>query len=381
MASAAGRAFASSKRSLTALSHAMERLLEVGRPDESSGGSALLIALFQRPEYFELESERYARIAAGGAVCVVGFTGHAVEVPAGVTAVRLGRDEPLAAEWALVVIDGALGSALVAYDTHDLMEGETSMEVARLLSARWSFSPVDSAVEATRILESMGDRLAPAVRAAAKAALRAAEATTPSATEQRMAAVTEMLVTSIDIAHHRSSLLRAQLARERLRSETDPLTGLHNRRYLTRFMDSPAVDSPMRLAALLVDLDGLKDINDTYGHAAGDAALVSAASSLLQVTRPQDVVVRMGGDEFLIVLPGLDAPAGVQVGERILEHLSSMRMPEPWDYVPVSASIGVAMVEPRGVPIGLLDEALYASKRAGGHRVTLVDPVTARTVN
>ncbi len=357
MASDAVRNFAASKRSLTALSHAMERSLEVGRDTGPTQMPPLLIGLFQRPEYFEAERDRYARIAADGALCIVGFAGPAHDMPPGVTAVSLDTAEALALEWALVVVDGALGTALVASDDHDLMDGETSLEVSRLFTARWSFSSADAAAEACRILGLMGARVEVSVRAAADAAILAARETTPSHTERRLAAVTQMLVTSIDSAQ--------------------PLTGLHNRRYLSRFMSSPTLDSPVRLTALLVDLDGLKDINDVYGHTAGDAALVAAAQSLLQVTRPQDVVIRMGGDEFLLVLPGLDSTAGVQVGERILESLSSVRLPTPWDRVALSASIGVAMVPPHGLPLELLDAALYAGKRAGGNQVTFLDQVGA----
>jgi hypothetical protein len=158
------RTFASTKRSLLALSHAMERSLEVGRPGEAQG-TALLIGLFQRPEYFEAERERYARIAADGAVCIVAFAGAVADVPAGVTAVSLDLAEPLASQWALVAIDGALGIALVAEDAQDLVEGETTLEAARLFTARWSFSPGVAGREATRILDSLGDRVDASMRA------------------------------------------------------------------------------------------------------------------------------------------------------------------------------------------------------------------------
>ena len=105
----------------------------------------------------------------------------------------------------------------------------------------------------------------------------------------------------------RVARLGEQLRRERVLSEQDPLTGLHNRLFLERFLDSPVSESPVTVTALLVDLDGLKGINDSFGHAAGDAALSAVAGALVDVTRPQDVVVRLGGDEFLVVLPGMDA--------------------------------------------------------------------------
>lgn len=366
------RTFASTKRSLLALSHAMERSLEVGRPGDAQG-TALLIGLFQRPEYFEAERERYARIAADGAVCIVAFAGAVADVPAGVTAVSLDLTEPLASQWALVAIDGALGIALVAEDAQDLVEGETTLEAARLFTARWSFSPGVAGREATRILDSLGDRVDASVRARADAALEASIATTPSLTERRLAAVTELLVSSIDAASHRSARLRAQLGRERTLSETDPLTGLNNRRFLKRYMDSPASHLPLGLASLLIDLDGLKAINDDHGHEAGDAALLLVSDVLRDATRPQDVVVRLGGDEFLVVLPGLGADEAVLVGERIVEQIASSRPADPWSGLRLTASVGVAIVRSRGIPMDSLDEALYTGKRLGGGRVVLAE--------
>jgi diguanylate cyclase (GGDEF)-like protein len=131
-------------------------------------------------------------------------------------------------------------------------------------------------------------------------------------------------------------------------------------------------DSPVTVTALLVDLDGLKGINDSLGHSAGDAALSAVADALVQVTRPQDVVVRMGGDEFLVVLPGLDATSGVRVGERIVRHLADKNLPSPWETLSVSASVGVAQAEPNRIPLAELDKALYRVKRSGKGQVCLV---------
>jgi diguanylate cyclase (GGDEF)-like protein len=147
---------------------------------------------------------------------------------------------------------------------------------------------------------------------------------------------------------------------------------LHNRLFLERFLDSPVSASPVTVTALLVDLDGLKAINDGFGHAAGDAALTAVADALVEVTRPQDVVVRLGGDEFLVVLPGLDAPSGVRVGERIVRHLATTHLSPPWASLSVSASVGVAEAEPNKIPLALLDEALYQVKRSGKGHVSLV---------
>ncbi len=360
------------KRSLLALSHAMERSLDVGRLERGSALPPLVIAMFQRAEYFAVERDRYRDMASTGALCIVGFAGDSDAQPEGVSCVSLAKEEPLAGEWALIVLDGAMGIALVALDINDIAPGERTLESARLFTAQWSFSPTDAAREARRILDALGDRVPEAVRDRALAVIVESETVTPTITERRLAAVTELMVASIDAAHHRSARLGEQLRRERVLSEQDPLTGLHNRLFLERFLDSPVSESPVTVTALLVDLDGLKGINDSFGHAAGDAALSAVAGALVDVTRPQDVVVRLGGDEFLVVLPGMDASSGVRVGERIVRHLAATHLEPPWEALSVSASVGVAEAEPNRIPLAQLDEALYRVKRSGKGHVCLV---------
>lgn len=360
------------KRSLLALSHAMERSLDVGHSDHEADLPPLVIALFQRAEYFAVERDRYRELGIAGALCIVGFAGTSDALPEGIEWVSLHKEEPLASEWALIVLDGAMGIALVAQDINDIAPGEQTLESARLFTAHWSFSPTDAAREARRILDDLGDRVDESVRARALDVISQAETVTPTVTERRLAAVTELMVSSIDAAHNRSAHLGEQLRLERVLSEQDPLTGLHNRLFLERFLDSPVSDSPVTVTALLVDLDGLKGINDSLGHAAGDAALSAVADALVDVTRPQDVVVRLGGDEFLVVLPGLDAQSGVRVGERIVRHLADTHLAPPWDTLEVSASVGVAQAEPNRIPLAKLDEALYRVKRTGKGHVCLV---------
>lgn len=360
------------KRSLLALSHAMERSLEVGRRECESALPPLVIALFQRAEYFSAERDRYRDMGGAGALCLVGFAGESDPPPEEVSCVHLSMEEPLAGEWALIVLDGAMGIALVAYDINDIVPGEQTLESARLFTAHWSFSPTCAAREARRILAAMGDRVPEDVRARALAVIAESESVTPTITERRLAAVTELMVASIDSAHTRSALLGEELRLERVLAEQDPLTGLHNRLFLERFLDSPVSDSPVTVTALLVDLDGLKGINDSLGHAAGDAALTAVAGALVDVTRPQDVVVRLGGDEFLVVLPGMNAVSGVRVGERIVRHLAATHLAPPWEGLSVSASVGVAEAEPNRIPLAQLDEALYRVKRSGKGHVCLV---------
>ncbi len=151
---------------------------------------------------------------------------------------------------------------------------------------------------------------------------------------------------------------------------TDPLTGLFNRHKLNEslvveFERGLRYERP--LAAIMIDLDDLKRINDRLGHPAGDTVLKQVAQGIRSQVRTVDIPTRYGGDEFLILLPEADLAAATRVASRIFHRIQEI--PFEGD-LPVSASIGVAELSPSvETPEFFLhevDRALYESKRAGG---------------
>jgi diguanylate cyclase (GGDEF)-like protein/PAS domain S-box-containing protein len=124
----------------------------------------------------------------------------------------------------------------------------------------------------------------------------------------------------IDITERKR--LEEQLRDQILR---DPLTGCFNRRFLAQFA---AAHDPMggTWGCIMADIDGFKLYNDSHGHAAGDAVLTKLSRFLMRETRAEEVVVRMGGDEFLVVLPGADEAATAQVAERLRREAESERL-------------------------------------------------------
>ncbi len=157
----------------------------------------------------------------------------------------------------------------------------------------------------------------------------------------------------------------------------DPLTGLANRRRLSDVL-AQHLDgrrgSDVNFAVLLFDLDGFKDVNDRFGHEAGDRLLVEVAQRLRRASRDSDLLARLAGDEFVAVLHGVRSVAGAETAVR--RHLDAMATPFTLGaaQTQVSASIGLALPVPGDTPASLLrraDRAMYQAKSAGtgGYRV------------
>jgi diguanylate cyclase (GGDEF)-like protein len=175
--------------------------------------------------------------------------------------------------------------------------------------------------------------------------------------------------------------LQAELmkAREALREQAthDPLTGLWNRYALLGTLErehSRARREGAPLAVIMVDLDHFKQVNDTYGHLAGDAILREAAGRMQFVVRSYDLVGRYGGEEFLIVLPGTSGANATQLAERLRATLAEEPVGHDLLRIRVTASFGVSATgqaagdDPQTL-IRLADEALYRAKEKGRNRV------------
>ena len=176
----------------------------------------------------------------------------------------------------------------------------------------------------------------------------------------------------------RTAQLEALQEQLREQADRDALTGLHNRRYLMATyerLEQRTVAGPISIA--IIDLDTFKAINDDFGHAAGDRVLIRTAALLQAGVRPNDVLARTGGEEFVLVMPETDAGAAAAVCERVLTALRA----ETWRRIgaglSVTASIGVATATPAaGEPVdletlaSLADQRLYVAKRDGRDRVT-----------
>jgi diguanylate cyclase (GGDEF)-like protein len=178
------------------------------------------------------------------------------------------------------------------------------------------------------------------------------------------------------------------MAMDRLRNEVadlallDDLTGVGNRRHLLARLTEECARSERSggpFALLVIDLDGFKAINDTHGHAAGDACLQHFTLMAQTRLRPGDMLARTGGDEFCIVLPSSTLREGAMIARRVLEVCRADAEQCAGQDIPISVSIGVAQWtrEIGGYPdrlIAAADHALYEAKKDGRNRYAAYDP-------
>ena len=174
-----------------------------------------------------------------------------------------------------------------------------------------------------------------------------------------------------------ADFLRSSLEESVEASVIDALTGLHNRRYMESHMQTlltTAQKGGSPLSVLLADIDHFKKVNDTYGHDVGDLVLKEFSKRFARNTRGIDLACRLGGEEFMIVMPDTDIARAYQVGERLRACVAADPFPISSEQsIRVTASVGLATLEHKDDTAQTLfkkaDQALYAAKRRGRNRV------------
>lgn len=177
-------------------------------------------------------------------------------------------------------------------------------------------------------------------------------------------------------------LLEILELRERLENQAirDSLTGLYNRHHLDDTFDrelARARREGMPLAVVLLDVDHFKQLNDTYGHRAGDTVLKAMAALLSSDVRTEDFICRYGGEEFLVILPGMGLDIAAERAERWRLAIGEMRVPVRSTTLQITASFGIASYPDQGIDADRLvqaaDTALYRAKHNGRNRVELAE--------
>jgi two-component system, cell cycle response regulator len=189
--------------------------------------------------------------------------------------------------------------------------------------------------------------------------------------------------------------IRRRRYQERLRSNyerslsmalIDPLTGAFNRRYLDAHLPrllARAQEAQKPIAMMFIDIDHFKLVNDTHGHAVGDEVLKELANRVTRHLRSVDLVVRWGGEEFVVVMPDADPASALVVGERLRARVAEVPFPVtgPAGELAITISAGIALTaldQPNADEvIRQADAALYAAKKGGRNRVVIWSPEIA----
>ena len=174
--------------------------------------------------------------------------------------------------------------------------------------------------------------------------------------------------------------LQKSLAREEILARTDGLTGLCNRIYFEELAAREfrsAVRYERALAIIMIDVDNLKEINDTLGHAAGDDVLTLIGRTALAHTRAADIIARLGGDEFILLLPETTAEQALSIADRIVAGVAATPVGKSGQTLHVTLSAGIAGLRRKPIDTSVemvvqrADRALYQAKSEGRNRARL----------
>ncbi|MBY0340211.1 MAG: GGDEF domain-containing protein, partial [Rhodocyclaceae bacterium] len=176
-------------------------------------------------------------------------------------------------------------------------------------------------------------------------------------------------------AEHEVERLMTELSQASEMVRVDPLTGALNRKGMEEAMQREVArtrrqNAPLSIA--LLDIDNFKQINDNLGHHAGDQALQHLANVTRETIRPQDTLVRFGGEEFIILLPDTGMEEAVKVMERVQRELTRRYFLSDNNKLLITFSAGIGVLktgEEPGEAIRRADQAMYLAKRAGKNRV------------
>jgi diguanylate cyclase (GGDEF)-like protein len=194
--------------------------------------------------------------------------------------------------------------------------------------------------------------------------------------------VVTLVVTGL--TYHYFALVTVQQSALQLQAMTDPLTKLANRRHVeseggrlaqrTRGMGQS-------LLVMLCDIDHFKSINDRFGHDVGDKTLERVAETIRLVVRQTDIAARWGGEEFLILLPGIESDHAMLTAERMRRKLAGVSIPVKGQHINITVTIGATALGPHEsleAAIARADRSLYEGKVAGRNRVILAPAPTGR---
>lgn len=272
---------------------------------------------------------------------------------------------------------GDVGAARSYLDEASALSHEASLHELRLKTAFAKAKLEHAQSNADEALRAVGDLIA-ARNDARKVYLEGQRIATQFVEEvERSEARARREVAAVNELTLRLIETQAQAEKMAKQAARDPLTGLLNRNAFETAVDRIAVGSPQPVALLMLDIDDFRAINTDRGHLAGDVVLKAVVERLRQSLRTNDLLSRFGGDEFLLLCPGVGPRVAATIASRVLERIAREPVAHEGELIQVTASLGVACsqsgsLSTLGYLVKRADAALRRAKLAGKNRVVTV---------
>ncbi len=325
------------------------------------GGPSVVIAMFQELSYFRSAAEVYRRIAASGAVTVVGFRAGAPQLPDGVRHVVL-DDDDLLREWSVTVLGPRGGASLVAADLQTLEPGARTLEEGRTFRAGWSFRRDEALRQVLRLRAKLP--WDPSAAADVDAVVRAVAAAPEPAHQAPWEESLRFLADRLHTAINERAALAARLAAVPDPARRDPHTGFETTTSLEHWI-AGSTGATLPIGLVLVQLVGLSDLRRQHGRRAELAALTTAGATLRDLTGDGDRLVVSGPEELLVVRPSAEADDVLRLCNA-LSRLTS-RLEAAYPFVPLPVRVAGTVTRSRPLPVVRIRQ-----HAAPGHRTELV---------
>lgn len=316
-----------------------------------------VVGMFQRAGYLTPQMRVWERIArACGDGAVVAVAGPApTGLPGGLTYVPLTEGEPAAREWNVTVLTPRSGATVVGRDLEAVDGAARSLERGRLFHAAWSFRHADAHAELLRLRRELSTRLGPPATGAIDEVLARVVPVPGTATDSRHDAAADRLVHHLSGERRRADSAQSRIDALEPGAEQDPHSGLPTRAFLDRWLRG-SVAGTVPLGLVLVRSHGLSAVSRRHGFRAEKAILQGIARLLRSHTTASGRPVRIGREEFLLVLPELDVDSLGSSAQHLCEAVTGLASSFPFTPTPCHAV--VTRTRARPLPLDAMWTAL-----------------------
>ena len=345
------------KKVLVELSHAIEQFALATEP----GSPLVVIGMFQKLSYFERETAIYREIAARGAVTLVGVVeDFPPQLPPGVRHTLLDAASPLAREWSVTVLGPHGGAMLVATDLEQVDPAARTLEEGRRFLGVWSFRRQDAYREILRLRSAL--RLPPGTVEDIDRVLHRVIAVPEPAAQRWWEVPVRFLGDRMDhIERRRADAVRALDDATDDATLRDPRTGLYTGKFLERWT-SGLGGGTLPIGLVLLRVFGVAQLREQYGLRAEMAALTLLTQSMQDMLTPTDRLVRLGREDFLVVLPSWGADDVLRLCDEVCARVA--RLDQVYPFVALPAAAAATVTRERPLPLARL-----AREVQSGHAV------------